>query len=29
MMFLLTQFILALFATAGFSVIFRVPVIIA
>ena len=26
MMFLLTQFILALFATAGFSVIFRVPV---
>ena len=26
MMFLLTQFALALFATAGFSVIFRVPV---
>ncbi len=26
MMFLLTQFVLALFATAGFSVIFRVPV---
>lgn len=26
MLFLLTQFILALFATAGFSIIFRVPV---
>ena len=26
MMFLLAQFVLALFATAGFSVIFRVPV---